>query len=280
MAGTDWMKPDPALAGRAPVDLRPDRPHPARIYDYLLGGKDNFPADRAVAEADLRANPASRVGPRQNRAFLRRVVQYLATEAGIRQVLDIGTGIPTSPNVHEVAQAVAPSSRIVYVDNDPIVLSHARALLTSHPEGRTDYIDADLRDVDTILARAGQTLDLSQPVGLLMIALFHLVPDDWEPYDITARLVAGLVPGSYLALSQITADYDPESWKATVAIAARGGLTMRPRARADIDRFFVGLEMVEPGAQAVHRWRPDPTEDPSQLPDRLVAMYGGLARKP
>ena len=282
MAGTDWMRPDPGLIERPPIDLQTDRPHSARVYDYLLGGKDNFPADRAVAEADLRANPASRVGPRQNRAFLRRAVRFLAAEAGIRQFLDVGTGIPTSPNVHEVAQSVAPSSRIVYVDNDPIVLAHARALLASRPEGRTQYIDADLRQPELILtsAQLRETLDLERPMALLVFATMHLVPDELDPYGIVARLVDALAPGSYLALSQITADFAPEAWERTIQIAGRGGVTMRPRARTDIDHYFTGLEVVEPGLQVVHRWRPDPDEKPDEIPDALVSMYGGVARKP
>jgi hypothetical protein len=282
MAGTDWMRPDPNLVDRPAIDLQTDRPHSARVYDYLLGGKDNFPADREVAEADLRANPASRVGPRQNRAFLCRAVRYLAAEAGIRQFLDVGTGIPTSPNTHEVAQGVAPECRIVYVDNDPIVLAHARARLASSPEGRTQYIDADLREPQRILdsPQLRQTLDLGQPVGLLMFATMHLVPDELDPYGIVARLVGPLVPGSYLALSQITPDFAPEAWERTKEIAGRGGVTMRPRSRTDIARYFTGLEVVEPGLQVVHRWRPDPDENPDEIPDALVSMYGGVARKP
>src|ERR671932_2942977 len=177
-------------------DLHPDRPHPARVYDYLLGGKDNFAADRAAAEQGLQANPHSRIPPRENRAFLRRAVHFLAGEAGIRQFLDIGTGIPTSPNVHEVAQAVAPEARIVYVDNDPMVLAHARALLTSTAAGRTEYIDADLSDVDRLLAspQLRATIDVKQTVGLLLIAIMHFVGDDDDPYRIVDRLLAALPP--------------------------------------------------------------------------------------
>jgi hypothetical protein len=282
MAGTDWMRPDPNLLERAPIDLQTDRPHSARVYDYLLGGKDNFPADREVAEADMRANPASRVGPRQNRAFLRRAVTFLAAEAGLRQFLDIGTGIPTSPNTHEVAQGVAPECHVVYVDNDPIVLAHARALLTSSDQGRTQYIDADLRDPERILdsPQLRDTLDLTQPVGLLMFATMHLITDEQDPYGIVARLIDPLVPGSYLALSQITPDFAPEAWERTKEIAGRGGVTMRPRPRAEIARYFEGLEIIEPGLQVVHRWRPDPDERPDEIPDALVSMYGGVARKP
>jgi hypothetical protein len=282
MAGTDWMRPDANLVDRPPVDLHTDRPHSARVYDYLLGGKDNFQADREVAEADMRANPASRVGPRQNRAFLCRAVRFLAAEAGIRQFLDVGTGIPTSPNTHEVAQGVAPECRIVYVDNDPIVLVHARARLASGTQGRTQYIDADLREPQQILnsPQLTQTLDLGQPVGLLLFATMHLIPDELDPHGIVARLVEPLVPGSYLALSQITPDFAPEAWEKTKEIAGRGGVTMCPRPRTEIARYFSGLEIVEPGLQVVHRWRPDPDENPDEIPDALVSMYGGVARKP
>ena len=177
------MNVDLADSAHQPVDLQVDRPHPARVYDYLLGGKDNYAADRATAEAGLKANPTSLIPPRENRAFLRRAVRYLAREARISQFLDIGTGIPTSPNVHEIAQDVEPQARIVYVDNDPIVLAHARALLTTGPEGKTAYIDADLRDVDKILGSADlrETLDLSQPVALLLIAIMHFIPDADDP---------------------------------------------------------------------------------------------------
>ena len=188
-----------------------DRPHPARVYDYLLGGKDNFAADRAAAQAGLEANPNSRIPPRENRAFLRRVVRYLARDAGISQFLDIGTGIPTSPNVHEIAQDAEPQARVVYVDNDPIVLAHARALLTSGPVGKTAYIDADVRDVRRILSSAvlRQTLDMNQPVGLLLIAVMHFIADEDDPWDLAARLLAELPAGSYLALSHLTGDSGP-----------------------------------------------------------------------
>jgi hypothetical protein len=282
MAGTDWMKPDHGGAERTQVDLQTDRPHPARVYDYLLGGKDNFPADREAAEAGMRANPAGRIPPRENRAFLRRVVQYLTREAGIRQFLDIGTGIPTSPNVHEVAQGVAPESRIVYVDNDPIVLAHARALLTSSPEGQTQYINADLRDVEAILGspQLKDTLDPGQPIGLLFIAIMHFVADDWDPYGIVNRMLDALPSGSYLALSHLTGDFDPEAWERVAAIYRKTGTIMRVRSKPEIERFFDGLDLVEPGVELVHRWRPDPGDDPDALSNAQVAVYGGVALRP
>jgi hypothetical protein len=271
------------MTDHAPIDLRTDRPHPARVYDYLLGGKDNFEADRAAAAEGIKANPNSRIPPRENRAFLRRAVRFLASEAGIRQFLDIGTGIPTSPNVHEVAQAVAPESRIVYVDNDPIVLAHARALLTSNPQGATDYIDADLREVDKILesAQLRKTLDFRQPVGLLLIAIMHFVGDDDDPYGIARRLLDALPSGSYLALSHLTGDFDPKAWAGVAAVYRKSGVIMQVRAKSEIERFFTGLDLVKPGLVSLPHWRPDPgAEDAEQPTDAQVSVYGGVARKP
>jgi hypothetical protein len=271
---------DSNSSGDAALDLHTDRPHPARVYDYLLGGKDNFAPDRAAAELGLKANPNSRIPPRENRAFLRRVVQYLAAEAGIRHFLDIGTGLPTSPNVHEVAQSVAPESRVIYVDNDPMVLAHARALLTSTPEGRTEYLDADLRDVDALLAtpQLASILDTGEPVALLLIAILHFVGDDDDPYGIVERLVAALPSGSYLAVSHLTSDFDAAAWAGVAEVYRRQGVTMQVRSRADIERFFGDLELVEPGVQVLPDWRPDP-DAPSRPTDAQVSVYGGLARK-
>ena len=282
MAEMDWASSDPDEPGHRPVDLQTDRPHPARVYDYLLGGKDNFAADRAAAEAGLRANPNSRIPPRANRAFLGRAVRYLAGEAGISQFLDIGTGIPTSPNVHEVAQAVEPAARIVYVDNDPIVLTQARALLTAGPQGRTAYIDADLRDIDAILGSAElqRTLDLGRPVGLLLIAVMHFIPDEDDPWALAARLLAALPSGSYLALSHLTGDFDPTAWAGVVAVYRRSGVTMKVRPKPDIERFFAGLDLIDPGVVSVPRWRPDPSDVGRPPSDAAVSVYGGVARKP
>jgi hypothetical protein len=284
MADTDWMKADPADSGRGQVDLQIDRPHPARVYDYLLGGKDNYAADRAAAEEGLKANPNSRIPPRENRAFLRRAVRYLASEGGITQFLDIGTGIPTSPNVHEVAQHVEPRSRIVYVDNDLIVLTHARALLTSGPAGKTAYIDADLRDVDKILSspELNETLDLSRPVALLLIAIMHFIPDADDPHGIADRLLAALPSGSYLALSHLTGDFDPAAWEGVAAVYRRSGVIMQVRSRPQIERFFAGLDLIEPGVVSLPHWRPDRADIGQQSPpgDAAVSVYGGIARKP
>ncbi|HEX6675184.1 MAG TPA: SAM-dependent methyltransferase [Actinomycetes bacterium] len=279
----DTPSTDPDRSDPSQADLRTDRPHPARVYDYLLGGKDNFPADRAAAAQGMQANPNSLIPPRENRAFLRRAVRYLAAEAGISQFLDIGTGIPTSPNVHEVAQEVTPTARIVYVDNDPIVLVHARARLTSSPAGRTAYIDADLRDVDQILSSPQllATLDRDQPVALLLIAIMHFIPDSDDPYGVARRLLDALPTGSYLALSHLTGDFDPAAWEGVAAVYRKSGVIMRVRSRPEVERFFDGLDLVDPGLVSLPHWRPDPATGEADRPtDAQVSVYGGVARKP
>jgi S-adenosyl methyltransferase len=271
----------PKLAARP--ELHTDRPHPARVYDFLLGGKDNFAADREAARKGLQANPDSRIPPRENRLFLRRAVRFLA-EQGIDQFLDIGTGIPSAPNVHHVAQRINPRARIVYVDNDPIVLAHARALLTSHPDGRTEYIDADLRDVDGILGSAGMkdAIDRNRPVGLLLFAILHFVGDEDDPWTIVARLLSALPSGSYLALSHLTGDFRPEAWAQVAEVYRRQGVTMKVRSRVEIERFFSGLEPVDPGLCVLPAWRPDPEERTGEpVPsDAQVSVYGAVARQP
>jgi hypothetical protein len=254
------------------------RPHPARVYDHLLGGKDNFAADRAAAAEGLKANPNAATAPRQNRAFLERTVRFLAAEQGVRQFLDIGTGLPTRPNVHEVAQGVDPSARIVYVDNDPIVLTHARALLTSHPSGRTAYAGARLQEAERILEdpQLRSALDLDRPVALLLFAVLHFIEDQEDPYGIVERLMAGLPSGSFLVVSHITADHDPESWARFAAIMRKQGIATRMRSRDEVARFFTGLEVVEPGVVPILRWRPDAE---TEFTDAQVALYGGVGRK-
>jgi hypothetical protein len=285
MAEADRMSENPPHSGARPTDLHTDRPHPARVYDYLLGGKDNYAADRAAAHEGLKANPNSRVSPRENRAFMSRAVSYLVREAGISQFLDIGTGIPTSPNVHEIAQSADPRARIVYVDNDPIVLSHARALLTSGPDGKTAYVDADVRDVGRILHSPDllETLNLGQPVALMLIAVLHFIGDADDPGGLVGQLVAALPSGSYLALSHLTGDFDPAAWEGVTAVLRRAGVTMQVRSRSDIERFFTGLDLIDPGVVSLPRWRPDRRVEvgAASLPsDAAVSVYGGVARKP
>jgi S-adenosyl methyltransferase len=254
--------------------------HPARRYDYWLGGKDNFPADRESGDRVAAAFPTVRTAAVENRRFLRRAVRFLAGEAGIRQYLDIGTGIPTQGNVHEVAQSVAPASRVVYVDNDPIVLAHARALLVSAPEGRTDYIDADFREPERILRVAAETLDLSQPVALMLVAILHFIVDANDPYAVVARLVAAMPSGSYLVASHATNDYMSRETAANVNAAdAATRVSFQFRTREEFARLFDGLELVPPGIQSVAEWRAD-DEPPPRPSAAETAVYGAVARIP
>jgi len=270
MEDPDWLPPE----------INTGTAHPARVYDYWLGGKDNFAADRELGDAIIAALPSTRLGARANRAFLGRAVRYLAGEAGVRQFLDIGTGIPTAGNTHEVAQAVAPTSRVVYVDNDPIVLAHARALMTSDPAGATEFIQADLRDPDKILADPAlkRTLDLGQPVALMLIAILHFLTDEENPQGIVSTLVDALPSGSYLTLSHLTADFiDPEQAASASAAGQQSGVTYVPRTRAEVAAFFTGLELVDPGVVPVLAWRPD---DGAPDDPRAVSGYGAMGRKP
>jgi hypothetical protein len=244
---------DPAPSGPAraaePPSFDTSLAHPARVYDYLLGGKDNYQADRETAGQAIAAAPNILAGVRANRAFLRRAVQYLAAEAGIRQFLDIGTGLPTADNTHQVAQAAAPECRIVYVDNDPIVLAHARALLTSTPEGATAYIEADARDSGTILGEAARTLDFSQPVAVMMLLVLQYVPDSDGPDEVVARVMGGMAPGSYLTISDTTRDIDAGRTSGAVSRlnAGMGPTHLTLRTRDEIARRFAGLDLVDPG---------------------------------
>ena len=252
-------------------------PHIARVYDYWLGGKDNFAADRELGEQTLAAYPNLVYSVRANRAFLARAVRFLAAEMGIRQFLDIGTGIPTASNTHEVAQRVAPQSRIVYVDNDPIVLSHARALLRSDPQGACAYLDADLRDPGAILAVAADTLDFSQPVAVMLIAVMHFIGDDAEAAAIIGTLMGACAPGSFLAISHVGSDIDPQQQGEMVRRLNRSvaeKATMRDH--AGVTRLFAGLDLVEPGVVRVSQWRPD-TDHEAAFP---TGLWGGVARKP
>jgi hypothetical protein len=250
--------------------------HVARVYDYWLGGKDNFAVDRAAGEQAIAAYPDIVFSVRANRAFLARTVRYLTAEAGIRQFLDIGTGIPTSNNTHEVAQSVAPGARVVYVDNDPIVLAHARALLTSGPTGLTSYINADLRNTGKILDTAALTLDFSRPVAVVLMAILHLIGDEDDPYGIVATLMDAVPPGSYLTLSHIASDIETEALgEARDRVSKYMPVKQTYRSHAEVMRFFDGLEMVEPGLVRVQQWRPS-SEVEARSP---AALWGGVGRK-
>jgi hypothetical protein len=270
----------PTARGRAGIagDSRfdPHRPHPARVYNFWLGGKDNFQADRKAAQDVMQARPQVVEGARANRAFHARVVRYLA-QAGIRQFLDIGAGLPAPDNTHEVAQQVAPDCRIVYCDNDPEVLTHARALLVSAPAGSCAYIDADVRNSATILNDAARTLDFTQPVAILFLALLHFIPDADDPGGVVAALVHGLEPGSFVAVSHLTADFAPKQVSAAAdAYNARSPVPVTTRTHAQVSAMFGALPLVAPGVVPVTEWRPDWNVPPSQSAD----LYAGLARVP
>jgi hypothetical protein len=258
------------------VDFDTSVAHIARVYDYWLGGKDNFEADRTAGEEALAAYPDLVSSVRANRAFLARGVRFLAADAGIRQFLDIGTGIPSANNTHEVAQSVAPQSRVVYVDNDPIVLAHARALLVGRPEGTTDYLDADLRETEKILDHARGLLDFSQPVAVMLVAVLHLIGPEDHPYGIVSQLMDAVPPGSYLLLSHVASDIEPEKMaemgKRLNRLLAQKGYY---RSQAEVTQFFTGLELLEPGVVPVQHWRQDSEIEGA----RRAAMWGGVARK-
>jgi hypothetical protein len=263
-----------------PAGIDTSRPHPARTYDYFLGGKDNFAADREVGDKALQSWPAIRVGARENRKFLVRAVRYLAGEAGVRQFLDIGTGLPTAKNTHEVAQEVAPSARVVYVDNDPLVLAHARALLTSSPQGRTAYIDADLRDPAAILNDpvTREVLDFTQPVALMLVGILHLIPDEEKPAEIIATLLHALPPGSYLVASHITAEHNTGAAAAETRFQEAGSSAQWRDADVFARLAFNGLELVPPGVVLTSEWR---NNEPGPRPTAAdISAYGGVARKP
>ncbi len=258
-----------------------EKPHTARIYDYYLGGNDNFAADRRTAERAMQSWPAVRTAVRENRAFLGRAVRFLVAEAGIRQFLDIGTGLPSANNVHEVAQGLVPSCRVVYVDNDPIVLAHARALLTSSAEGKTAYIQADLREPEKILNDpvTRQTLDFTQPIALMLVAVLHFVPDSDGPRPIVDTLLGALPSGSYLVASHVTPEHDPEGVGGLERTYQASGLPAQARVADDFAGLaFRGLDMVDPGLVLVSEWRPDTERVRPQASE--VNWYGAIARKP
>ena len=271
------------MAGDWTTTINTGVPNPARIYDYLLDGKDNFPADREVAEQLLAIAPVARDVVEDNRAFLRRVVRHLADEAGIRQFVDLGSGLPTQGNVHEVAQAVAPEARVVYVDNDAMVVTHSRALLAGD---NTAAIQADLREPDALLGHAElrELVDLDQPVALLLMAILHFLPDEEDPFGIVARFRDALPAGSYLAISHGTRDVPERPDMSAAAMAEMGArverlyqlttASMATRTRAQVERFFAGFDLLEPGLVEIQLWRPD--GQGSKLPG---GFYGGVGRK-
>ena len=269
--------PEEIVNGSPPLPFDTNVAHVARVYNYWLGGKDNFAADRAAGEQAIRAFPEIGLSARSNRAFLARAVRFLAGEGEVRQFLDIGTGIPTANNTHEVAQSVAPAARIVYVDNDPVVLSHARALLTSDPAGATDYIDADLRDPQHVLAQAGGLLDFSRPVALMLMAVLQHLDDEDSPYRIVRTLVDALPPGSYLAMSHPAKDINAEAM-ARMADSLNKMMAEKVtfRDRSAVARFFDGLDLVEPGLVQASKWRPTSDSEAASP----AALWGGVARKP
>jgi hypothetical protein len=263
------------LAGRL-RDFDTSVPSPARMWNYWVGGKDHFAADREAADKIQAAMPALPAIARSVRAFLVEIVRILTADYGIRQFLDIGTGLPTADNTHEVAQRAAPESRVVYADCDPVLLTHARALLTSTLHGETDYIQADLRDTDVILAAAARTLDFSQPVAVLLVASLHVIPDSDDPCGIVRRLMDAVRPGSFLVICDVPSDINPDEMAEMTGRYTESGATpMCPRSRAEIMRFFDGLEMIEPGLATLSEWLP-----PEQADASGASAVAGVARKP
>jgi hypothetical protein len=268
-----------------------DRPHSARMYDYYLGGKTNYEADRKGAEEALHAWPAARSAARANRSFMHRAVHTLST-AGFTQFLDVGTGIPTSPNLHEVAQGVNPEARIVYADHDPIVLTHARALLNSSEDGRTAYVEGDITQPDSILGAPdlARTLDLDKPVVLSINAVLHFVPDDRDPYGVVSHMLSAFPSGSALLLTHVTTDIDPSGVGRLVEIYNEKGVPTQARSRDEVARFFTGLDLLDPGVDLAHRWRPEvtvplpahvlPTQPRRTPTDDEVSLWAGVAHKP
>ncbi|WP_329377693.1 SAM-dependent methyltransferase [Streptomyces sp. NBC_01716] len=258
-------------SGTPKPQIDTSKPHSARVYDYYLGGKDNYPVDRELAEK--LAKGAQR-GAQINREFMHRAVAW-AARSGIDQFLDIGTGIPTEPNLHQIVQKIVPAARIVYADNDPIVLRHAEALLVSTPEGATGYLHTDVRQPREVLEHAGGSLDFGRPVALSLVAVLHFLGDDDDPYGVTRTLVDALPSGSLLIISHGTADFlDPEQAKKITGTYRSGGITLRPRTRAEVERFFDGLDLVEPGLVRAPEWYKD-TPAPA---NEESGFYVGAAR--
>ena len=267
-------------------EIDTSKPHSARMYDYYLGGKDHFDVDKQAAEAVASVYPSIFVCAQQNRAFMHRATRVLAQEHGIRQWLDIGTGIPTEPNLHQVAQSVVPEAKVVYADNDPLVLKYAERLMRSTPQGRTTYIHADINEPEALLeaTELSDVLDLSRPVALSMNALMHFVTDAQDPYGIVRRLLDALPSGSALALSHCTPDFDLPTWEKVTEVYVKAGTPVRFRSRPDVARFFEGLDLLDPGVSVGHRWRPEasgPDEAGGQQhTDAEVSLWAGVGIKP
>lgn len=261
------------------------KPHSARMYDYFLGGKTNYGADETAAEAVISLWPDVKTCAQVNRWFMRRAARWLAAEAGIRQFLDIGSGIPTEPNLHQITQAIAPETKVAYVDNDPIVLTYSEALLESTSEGQTTYVHADATDPTGILnaPELHGTIDLTKPVGLSLMALLHFITDERKPYELVSTLMDAMPSGSYLMLSHVTADLDPETWERLTRELSDSPRRMsqgQARSKSEVTRFFDGLELVEPGVVAGHRWRPEEDRSMADVPDSRVSLWAGIGRKP
>ncbi|MFF0704882.1 SAM-dependent methyltransferase [Streptomyces tendae] len=255
------------------------KPHPARMYDWYLGGKDNYPVDEAMGRQMLTLDPRVPVMARVNRAFMHRATRWLAGH-GIRQFLDVGTGIPTEPNLHQVAQEIVPDARVVYCDNDPIVLAHVAALLRGTPEGETEYLQADVRDPDAVLEGARKILDFDRPVALSLVALLHFVPDEDGAHDLVRRLLDALPSGSHLVMTHATADFTPEESRAATEKLRAAGVTLALRSREEFTRFFTGLDLVEPGIDVPHLWHPELGDPVAGQDDGVIPGYGAVARKP
>ncbi|WP_328931673.1 MULTISPECIES: SAM-dependent methyltransferase [unclassified Streptomyces] len=264
---------------RAGRRIDTSKPHPARVYDWFLGGKDNYPVDEQLGKQITALDPGAPRTARANRWFMQRATRLVVRQAGIRQFLDIGTGIPTAPNLHQIAQSTAPDARIVYVDNDPIVLAHAEALLRGTPEGATEYLQADAREPLTILQQASRVLDFDRPVALSLIALLHFIPDADGAHELVSTLVDALAPGSCLVLSAMTADLEPEKVERGIAAYAAGGVTLVARTHAEVSSIFEGLEPTGPGIVSVSDWHPELAENESPLGDGPISLYGGVAFK-
>ncbi|WP_326772598.1 SAM-dependent methyltransferase [Streptomyces sp. NBC_01445] len=265
-------------AGR---DLDTSKAHSARMYDYFLGGKDHFEIDKEAALVAAQAHPGIYVTARENRAFMHRATRVLAQEHGIRQWLDIGTGVPTEPNLHQVAQSVALDARVVYADNDPLVLKYAERLMRSTTQGRTAYIEADVTDPDALMSavEASEVLDFDQPIALSLNALMHFITDPHDPYAIIRRLLDPLPAGSALAMNHCTPDFDPDTWNKVAEVYTKSGSPVQFRSHNDVRRFFDGLDLIEPGIICCHRWRPAGPADGTEPADAEISLLAGVGIK-